>query len=356
MLEYFSYCPTLHTRAAEISALSQLPPETKNRIFPLIVARPWQNANLLEMTWAKIYEALGNRRFALDLDLTKKNVITKRVASQEFNDLFNAANGFGAYYEQVSKLPQAIPVLRLGGVGVPQLSEQLKHVEIIDRGAVLRLEFGLVQNPSDIAVDVLKRLEDVSIFIDVGWSRHLLEREVWASSIIKAISDLRPEVEIVLTGSSFPDSFSSLGRRGENAIAERFLYNNLIRRHNSAVIIYGDWGSTRPPSAPIPMTPVPRIDLPTSANWISFRRDSNTPIFETYIDIARRTVSDNAWPQDIEIWGTQAIKWTAQGEPGAINSPHAASAARINIHLHQQAFFGEGGAANDTDEPFTDDF
>ena len=136
---------------------------------------------------------------------------------------------------------------------------------------------------------------------------------------------------------------------------ERALYNNLVRRHNAATLIYGDWGSTRPPSDPVPMKNIPRIDLPTPRQWISFRRDSELDDDEDYSDIAKRVVADNEWPTDLNIWGTYTINWTAEGEPGAIRIPYTAAAARINIHLHRQAFFGVDGIHVDGDEPFTDE-
>ncbi len=73
MLEQFPYCPALHSRVAEIKALSKLPAATKDRLFPLIIARPWPNAKHLDRTWEKVGEAMGNRRYALDLDRTKRN-------------------------------------------------------------------------------------------------------------------------------------------------------------------------------------------------------------------------------------------------------------------------------------------
>ncbi|KRB79868.1 hypothetical protein ASE00_19420 [Sphingomonas sp. Root710] len=103
------------------------------------------------------------------------------------------------------------------------------------------------------------------------------------------------------------------------------------------------------------MRNVPRIDLPTSNQWITFRRDKDLEDNEDYTDIAQRVIDDSEWPANLNIWGTYTISWTASGEPGAIRSPATAAAARINIHLHQQAFFGANNVVIDGDEPFTDD-
>lgn len=355
MLEQFPYCPTLYARVAEIKALAQLPAATKDRLFPLIIARPWPNAKHLARTWEKIGDAMGNRRFALDLDRTRQNSGGKLAAAAEFDELFVSRNGFANYYDAISQIAEAIPVLRLGGGEATQFDAQARHVDSLDRGLVVRIEHGAVTNPIALVEQVLGRFQDVSFFVDAGWSRDILGREAWASNIVGRIARDHPEIEVVISGSSFPDSFSDIGDRGVIPVEERHLYNNLVRRHNAATLIYGDWGSTRPPWDPAPMRNIPRIDLPTPGQWISFRRDRDLDDDEDYTDIAQRVVADPDWPADLDIWGTYTIEWTASGEPGAIRSPATAAAARINIHLHRQAFFGANDIMVDGDEPFTDD-
>jgi hypothetical protein len=355
MLENTPYCPTLYARVAEMKALTQLPAATKDRIFPLIIARPWPNAKHLARTWEKIGDALGNRRFALDIDRTKRNSGGGKPAAFEFDALFEAHNGFEKYYSIVGEIEEALPVLRISGGSAPQLEAQAEHIEELDRGLIVRVEYGAVTNPIQLVEQVLGRFVDVSIFVDAGWSTDILSREAWASRIIETVSRDYPEIELVVSGSSFPDSFTGIGERGVLPVEERFLYNNLVRRHNAASLIYGDWGSTRPPSDPVPMRNIPRIDLPTASQWISFRRDKELDDTEDYSDIAQRVVADADWPADLNIWGTYTIDWTAKGEPGAIRSPATAAAARINIHLHRQAFYGANDIISDGDEPFTDD-
>jgi hypothetical protein len=139
MLQNVAYCPTLHTRVAEIKALFQLPAVSKDRIFPLVISRPWPNANELERTWEKFSEAFGNRRFALDLDRSRRGASSSKAAAEQFNRLFDAADGFSAYYEHVEAIPSAIPVLRLHG-GIPaDFERQAERIDSLDRGVVVRL-------------------------------------------------------------------------------------------------------------------------------------------------------------------------------------------------------------------------
>lgn len=351
MLANVSYCPVLHTRVAEIKALSQLPASSKDLILPLIVARPWPNANHLAHTWKKVAEAFGPRRFALDLDGFKRGATTDKLAGSEFDALFDVVGAHSNYYELVSSLEHAIPTLQLSAGGVPDLAGQIAYVDAIDQGLVLRLKFGQVAHPIELVRSVLALYPDTMVVIDLGWSPDLLSRELWASGVIAAISDIRPETELVVAGSSFPDTFDRIRDRGEFRANERVVFDNLVRRHNAVALTYGDWGSTREPRDGTVMRTVPRIDLPLSREWISFRRDGA----EDYPDIARRVVKDPLWPKDLNIWGTYAIRSTAESLPGAITGTAAAAAARVNIHLHRQATFGIPGAIQDGDEPYTDD-
>ena len=355
MIGNIPYCPTLYTRVAEIKALAQLPASTKDNLFPLLLARPWPNATHAEATWEKIGEALGKRRFAIDLDRSQSASGVNRPAAATFQSFASSKSGFKNYYDAVQGIPFATPVLRMPGGSVELFEYQADNIDRIDRGIVVRIEFGISRDPFHVIDTSLQRFRDVTFFVDTGWSRDLLNRELWASRIVEHISRSQPEIEIVISGSSFPDSFVNFGKRRATHVDERSLHRNLSRRHNAANLVYGDWGSTRPPLTQTPMKNIPRIDLPMRSEWISFRRDQSLAFEESYTDIAKRVVDDPDWPVGLDIWGTYAINWTSSGEPGAIRGSASAAAARINIHLHRQAFFNENDTVLDGDEPFTDD-
>lgn len=350
MLQGIDYCPILHARIAEMKALAPLSAAAKDLVFPLIVARPWPNAKHLERTWDKIAEAFGERRFALDLDRTRRGRESTRPAAAEFDLLFDESDGHRRYYELVESLPAAIPVLRSGYGRIDDLEAQLEHVHRIDRKLVLRLEQESTQNPIAVAEAVLAAFPETVLFVDLNWAPDLIGRLVWASQILRRVAELAPDTEIVVCGSSFPESFTNIVRRGEVEIAERVVYGELVRRHNELTLTYGDWASTRPPRESTPMNPVPRIDLPLQGKWVCFRSDA-----ETYAEIASRLMLDSEWPDDLNIWGTYTIECTATDQPGAIKSPATATAVRVNIHMHRQIFFGQGEAVSDGEEPFTDD-
>lgn len=350
MLENVSYCPLLKARVAEMKALSQLPDASKDRIFPVLAVRPWPNAKRLDHAWEKVEEVLEDHRFALDLDRSKRGA-SDSPAGSEFTALFGPADGFSAYYELVGTFDRAVPVLRWEGAEPADLQRQLAHVERLDRGLVLRLQHDLPGNHAAVLASVLELHPDTTVVIDGGWSRELLLREAWASNLVRIATSVRDDIEIVIAGSSFPQSFANMKERAETRIDERFLYDAIRRQHNAAVVTYGDWGSTREQTPATPMKSRPRLDLPMPREWVSFRSVDG----EDFQAVAARVVEDKFWSSTLGIWGTYVFKATADDLPGAIRSPAMATAARINIHLHKQAQFGAAQEVNDGDEPFTDD-
>jgi len=351
MLAGKAYCPVLHARAAEVKALEQLSAQTKNLLFPLFIARPWPNAKHLERTWSKLAGAFPDRPYAVALDQFMRGRPNKHPAGGEFDALFDAANGFEIYYEELAKLPNAVPTVQFVGGTLAGFDDQLARAEQLNRGLVLRLCHGQVANPIGAVEEVLDKYPEVTIFVDTGWTRDLLSREVWAAGILQRIADLAPGSETVVAGGSFPDSFQRK-ERAEIRAEERVLYDNLVRRFNAVAITYGDWGSAREPQEPAIMKSVPRIDLPMPREWIAFRQIGA----ETYVQIAARIIADPFWATSPACWGTYMIDATAQKLPIAIRGNAAAAAARINLHLERQANFSAPGAAGDGEEPFTDEF
>ncbi|WP_081639511.1 beta family protein [Euryhalocaulis caribicus] len=350
MIEHIEYCPTLYTRISEVKALLNLPTSSKDRIFPLLLLRPWPNANYLQSSWDKIREAIGDRPFAVDLDFNKFQSGSHKQAATEFDHLFNSNSGFENYFDAIERIESAVPVIQLEAKG-SDYSKQLAHAEQLDRGFFIRILSGKPSTARMLSEQTLGNDIPKVVFIDAEWTRDPLSREAWLSGAIRRVTDIDPGTEIVVAGSSFPESFSEYGPRGEEPLLERQLFNRLVRQHNAASLTYGDWGSTRPPMEPTPMKTVPRIDLPNSNGWHFFRSTDE----ETYADVAVRTMNDKEWPKDLEIWGTYAIGCTASGEPGAIKAPSTATAARVNIHLHLQAQHGAEIIESDNEEPFTDD-
>lgn len=352
MLEGRSYVPLLHARLAEMRALKELPASTKNLVVPVIRIRPWLNAKHLDRVFEVIADALGERAFGLDLDPFKYNPASERDSYQEFARLFDPSNGYSAYYDCAEEELNRIPVLRRTDGETIHLEDQLDRVEEIDRGLMVRV---LLRSPGDylrVAQECLERELQNTVFVfDCGWRRDVLDQAAACTGIVERLLALSDDFEIVVAGSSFPDSFTGLGDRFQLPVAERLLFQEVRRNLNRGTLVYGDWGSTRPPTEPVPMMNIPRIDRAARLNWTCWRSDDG----ESYRDVAERVVDDDLWNEDSGLWGDYMIASTAEGLDPCIKSPAMAAAVRVNLHMHIQAHFEEQDSASIPDEPVGED-
>jgi hypothetical protein len=350
MLEAFEYCPRLLTRISEMKALFQLPTASKDLMLPMMAVSPWPNAKHMARTWEKIVEASAGRRFAVDLDRSYVPTNGQRPAVGEFETLCSPIDGFASYYEQLGKVERAIPVFQVALDHIEFL-RQFERVNELDRGFFFRISYNGPQQAFQNLQWLLQTGSEFVLFVDAEWQRDILLREIWVQGVIQQIEGAEDRVEVVVCSSSFPDSFSDVRQKKEIEIIERNLFSNVSRRFNQVRMTYGDWGSTRPRQAPTPMTLVRRIDLSLSRDWVCFRQSEE----ESYADIARRICAERDWGSQPRIWGVIAIESTANELPGSISAPPAATAARINMHLHRQAQFNAPLISNDGDEPFSDE-
>ncbi|MFX8836749.1 hypothetical protein ABTM80_19445, partial [Acinetobacter baumannii] len=57
---------------------------------------------------------------------------------------------------------------------------------------------------------------------------------------------------------------------------------------------------------------------------------------------ARAILNSPEWDGNLDIWGEEMIKNTVISPALGIDTPQKNVAARVNIHLHRQAFYGSG--------------
>jgi hypothetical protein len=341
----------IHARLAEIRALRELPNATRNKILPLIRVRPWLNAKSLDAVWERISEAFPERWFGLDLDATRNLPSKDTEAYRDFCALFNPTDGFANYYSAVDQNEWAIPVLRSAGFGFPDLGRQLEHIVNLDRGLIVRVEPLRAANLSDAAIAINEAVPENVLFVfDCGWGRDILSQAAACVGHIEALLDIHENFEFVVGGSSFPNSFAKQGERIEIGMVERQLFQEVRRNLNRGELFYGDWGSTRPPSDPVPMKNVARIDFALPGQWIAHRSAGE----EDYEELAEDVLADPLWTSGLGIWGEYMIESTAAGLEPAIKSPAMAAAVRVNLHMHIQANFDDPTNMVVADEPFDD--
>lgn len=354
MLEGREYVPLLYTRLAEIRAMRELPESSKNLLVPVFKLRPWLNSKTLARALEVIDEAVGNRLYGLDLDEYKyeANPDPEKEARVDFSRLFDGQNGFERYYELVEDGANRVPVFRGITSQNVQISRQIDHVEAIDRGVFVRAKVTEPGAMLEIAQALADRQIDNPVFVlDCGWGRDILSSAAVAIGLAQGLIAISEDFEIVVAGSSFPNSFAGLGDRFETSAIERQLFAEVRRQVNFAALYYGDWGSTRPPTDPVPMRNIPRIDVPRPSNWISWRSEDD----ETYVEVADRVISDPAWDGNLGVWGEYMIISTSEEEEVRIKSPAMAAAVRVNLHLHQQANFDNPDGLHIGDEAIGDD-
>lgn len=354
MLEGRDYVPLLYTRLAEIRAMRELPESSKNLLVPVFKLRPWLNSKMLDRALEVIEEAVGNRLYGLDLDEFKyeANPDPEKQARVDFTALFDKENGFEAYYTLIGNGGNRVPVFRELTSQDIQIEQQLDRIQAIDRGVFVRAKVAEPGHLFDVASAIEQRAIGNAVFIiDCGWGRDILTSAALAVSHAQNLIEISQEFEIVVAGSSFPDAFAGLGARFEISAIERQLYSEVRRQVNHPALYYGDWGSTRPPTDPVPMKNVPRIDVARPNNWISWRSEDE----ESYVEVAERTVSDPTWDGELGIWGEYMIVATSEEEEVRIKSPAMAAAVRVNLHLHQQANFENPDGLHIGDEVIGDD-
>jgi len=69
---------------------------------------------------------------------------------------------------------------------------------------------------------------------------------------------------------------------------------------------------------------------------------------------AKRITDSDYWSGNLGVWGEQLIEGTAAGQAFAIDTMPKMYSARINIHLHRQAFYEDLPPPEALDEEWSD--
>lgn len=358
VLDHKNYVPVLHARIAEVRAFKELPEHSKDKILPVFVARPWPNAKEFARSIDRITEAVGDRAFCMDLDSEFESGSPPSAPELELATLLNPNDGFSAYYSKLAELDFAIPVFQLGSFNEASGAQQLARSQQLGRGTIVRFK----PQHTGLLTSLLTVIGDsdpagIAFMVDAGWRRDILQNQAWVLEVCRRVFDRSPEIPLIITGSSFPATFSDVKAEKDFDIDEKVLFN-AVRSSLNARFFYGDWGSTRQPSFDkgVKRT-TPRIDVPYLNFWRVFRSEKlvqNGNVRETYAEVAERIVSDPDWEDTPDIWGKYLLECTAAGLPSGIKAPITASSARINLHLYLQSLAGRPSSFESTDDPYID--
>jgi hypothetical protein len=346
-----SYVPTIYLRSSELLAVEELPDSTKDILTPIFCLKPWASSKLLSASMTKIESVYPNRPFFLDIDPFYDKDAT-RPAQHDFYDLTENDDENQSWVNFFDEFPNAFPCLQVNHAELAAIQNQIDEFTDRERLFLVRLDRENGSGWSSI-VDLVCATTHANFgfVIDAGWSRDLLSRASWVDGLVKQIVQLRgDDIPIVVTGSSFPNSFTSYSKGERVELKERTLFNQLVVANNQAQLVYGDWASSRSPSeggggAAIP----PRIDLPTGTTWEIYRSEDDTEGFKELADEVRES---SEYPQDLDIWATYMLEATSLDDPNGIKSLQKATAVRINMHLYRQIHFDNFNPAPDTDDEY----
>ncbi|NOW46688.1 hypothetical protein FHW96_002848 [Novosphingobium sp. SG751A] len=335
-------------KPAEMRALEELPGPTKDAMLPIIPLKSWVSARKLKSVTDRIEQSYGARPVAVSVG--EREVGRDREVFQEIDRLRNPVQGFSNWVDFLRNHPNYIPVAQIGSDPLNEL-EQIRQLSQLGRGLVVPVERQAIPSLPVLAQGVARATDGgrgVCFLIDFGTaSKDHLSIGLQVLGYFQTIIAAAPLSHVSISASSFPSNFSNIPRQRE--IYERLLFREVVRHVPEGRLIYSDRGSARaePLSGGSGVIPA-RIDYPQFDNWWFFRDDDAGA--SAYGAQARALMANAVWNPDLRVWGTQMIERTARGDHSAIDNPTKATAARINLHLQLQTFYGEPGLANDTEE------
>lgn len=344
VLENKNYVPTLAVRASEMNGLEFLPGATKDRMTPCFLLAPWANSNSLVRTIDRIERAFRGRNYFLDVDQDYSGTNAESDAQREFAELMDPDDCFANWVRFVGAHENVWPCIQSAGQSQSDIQTQITRFQELGRPYCMRIVRDRVPGNLDEIINAFRAggSADFAIILEGGWTRDPLSLAAWFNGLIStSLSAIDADVPIVLSCTSIPTIFSQFN--SDNPISvpfnNRALVDQVARNSNRTRVIYGDWGSTRPrENGGFANRPLPRIDYPTEQAWnIARNKDSKWD----FRDAATAIVSSPAWDGGLGIWGEEMIQQTSINEELGIDTPQKNVAARVNIHLHRQAFYGE---------------
>lgn len=348
------YIPTLAIRPSEMNGLEYLPGLSKDRMVPIILLAPWSSARSLERAMERVEKALPHRHFFLDVDRDYLPTNPDNPAQAEWLELRDPSNRFEAWRNFWISYPVVLPCLQLDGQSEEEIRGQIGDIQEQEREFCLRIELQRMSQNLHVAIDALVDVgtADFTVVIEGGWVRDPLTMYAQAHGLITGVlAGLDGRVPIAVSCTSIPRGFQEIEGLEETPFSNHELLNQIRRGTNRETILYGDWGSTKPRDDAFGRTPLPRIDYPTDDAWhIARNREEDWG----YQRAAREIVGSAAWDGNLGIWGEELIEGTAVNPAFAIDTPQKNVAARVNIHLHRQALYGNDISGIDLDEDWVD--
>ncbi len=359
-MDVHEYLVTLGIRPAELSGLKELPGTTKDRLTPLVLLAPWLATAPLSRALDKFEESYSSRPYFVDVDNYYRINDKPNEAKSLWAKLAQKPADIDAWWALLVDYPNANPCLLMAEQPIEKVRSQITWAREHNRTFCIRINLaegigsGVPRWMSALIAELSEEgASDYAVVLEFGWIQEPLLVGATAIGYTKSLfSSIPPTIPIAVSYTSFPKNFTSYIGTKEEGFSNRELIAQVQRETNRTRIVYGDWGTTRPRSYEQASQPKNRIDYPTDNSWVFARDQDKSVDFRT---AAARIVDSEYWSGELGVWGEQLIEETAAGQPFAIDSMPKMYAARINIHLHRQAFYGHLPPATALDEVWSDD-
>ncbi|WP_234050730.1 MULTISPECIES: beta family protein [unclassified Xanthobacter] len=354
------YLVTLGIRPAELSGLKELPGSAKDRLTPLVLLAPWLATTPLSRALDKFEKSYPSRPYFIDVDTYYRIIDNHNEAKELWERLAQKPADLDAWWKLLSNYPNANPCLLMAQQPIERVRDQITWARENNRTFCIRVNLaedvgsGFPQWMPALAAELAEEgASDYTIVLEFGWIKNPLMVVAIASGYITTFfSDIPPTIPLAISCTSFPRDFTPYDGAEEEGFSNRELIAEIRRATNRPRIVYGDWGTTRPRSYQHASQPKNRIDYPTDNSWVFARDQAESVEFQA---AAIRITGSKYWSGGLGIWGEQLIEGTAAGQAFAIDSMPKMYAARINIHLHRQAFYGHLPPPAALDEVWRDD-
>lgn len=332
-------------RASEMNGLEFLPSATKERMVPCFLLAPWASSNTLERAVERIQRAYRSWPYFLDIDRDYQFTDVESGPQAELLHLLDKANSFTNWASFVREHELIWPCVQSRGLSENEIRAQIETFQEMGRPYCMRIV--MERFPANIedlvAAFAAGGAADFVIILEGGWTKDPLTLAAWFSGVIaNSLSAIDANVPTILSCTSMPKLFTNYSGQKPAAVpfTNRALLEQVARGSNRTRLIYGDWGSTRPrePRGHA-QRPLPRVDYPTADAWYIARNKENEWGFR---EAARAIENEHdIWDGGLGIWGEEMIAQTAISPALGIDTPQKNVAARVNIHLHRQAFFDQ---------------
>lgn len=354
------YLVTLGIRPAELSGLKELPGTTKDALTPLVLLAPWLGTSPLSRALDKFEEAYPARPYFLDVDTYYQVNDKPNEAKDTWSQLNQKPANLDVWWQLLLEYPNSNPCLLMAERSIESAREQIKWAREHNRSFCLRMNLaeeigsGIPSWMPTLITELAEEgANDYAVVFEFGWVRDPLLVAVLASGYTNSFfSEIPEEVAIAVSCTSFPKDFTVFDGAEEWGFSNRDLIAQVQKNTNHPKIIYADWGTTKPRSYGHASAPKKRIDYPTDNSWLIARNQHEPLSFQV---AAKRITGSGQWSGNLGIWGEQLIDGAAEGQAFAIDTMPKMYSARINIHLHRQAFYGHLPPPEALDEEWNDD-